>query len=99
MVLDANMKYFYLKDAPGIEGTSEYIKGATNPEYAVKADDVDKFIALECIPMNKEGRQGKLVRVFANDQKKITDAPGIEGTSEYIKGKSFKTQHCHELTE
>ncbi|KAD6453679.1 hypothetical protein E3N88_08385 [Mikania micrantha] len=54
------------------DGTSEYIEGATNPEYVVTADDVDKYIALECIPMNNQGRQGKVVRVFANDQKKIT---------------------------
>ncbi|KAD6453672.1 hypothetical protein E3N88_08378 [Mikania micrantha] len=56
------------------DGTSEYIEGATNPEYVVTADDVDKYIALECIPMNNQGRQGKVVRVFANDQRKITVA-------------------------
>lgn len=31
--------------------------GATNPEYIVTADDVDKLIAVECIPMDDQGRQ------------------------------------------
>ena len=31
--------------------------GATNPEYIVTADDVDKIIAVECIPMDDQGRQ------------------------------------------
>lgn len=33
------------------------ISGATNPEYIVTADDFDKIIAVECIPMNDHGRQ------------------------------------------
>lgn len=31
--------------------------GATNPEYVVTADDVDKRIAVECIPMDNHGQQ------------------------------------------
>lgn len=31
--------------------------GATNPEYVVTADDVDTLIAVECIPMDNQGRQ------------------------------------------
>ena len=31
--------------------------GATNPEYIVTADDVDKLIAVECIPMDDQGHQ------------------------------------------
>lgn len=54
------------------DGTRQYIEGATNPEYVVTADDVDKLIAVECIPMDDQGRQGDLVRLFANDQNKIT---------------------------
>ncbi|OMP05813.1 hypothetical protein COLO4_08535 [Corchorus olitorius] len=53
------------------DGTRQYIEGATNPEYVVTADDVDKLIAVECIPMDDQGRQGELVRRFANDQNKI----------------------------
>lgn len=33
------------------------VSGATNPEYVVTADDVDKLIAVECIPMDDKGRQ------------------------------------------
>ncbi|KAK3034298.1 hypothetical protein RJ639_034102 [Escallonia herrerae] len=54
------------------DGTRQYIEGATNPEYVVTADDVDKLIAVECIPMDDQGRQGELVRLFANEQNKIT---------------------------
>uniref|UniRef100_A0A803MZV1 AIR9-like A9 domain-containing protein n=1 Tax=Chenopodium quinoa TaxID=63459 RepID=A0A803MZV1_CHEQI len=39
------------------DGTRHYIEGATNPEYVVTADDVDKCIAVECIPMDENGRQ------------------------------------------
>lgn len=53
------------------DGTRHYIEGATNPEYVVTADDVDKLIAVECIPMDDKGRQGELVKLFANDQNKI----------------------------
>lgn len=31
--------------------------GATNPEYTITADDVDKLVAVECIPMNDQGHQ------------------------------------------
>ncbi|KZV48796.1 hypothetical protein F511_09217 [Dorcoceras hygrometricum] len=54
------------------DGTRQYIEGATNPDYVVTADDVDKLIAVECIPMDELGRQGELVRIFANDHNKIT---------------------------
>ncbi|XP_024984731.1 uncharacterized protein LOC112520514 isoform X2 [Cynara cardunculus var. scolymus] len=61
-----------------LDGTSEYIEGATNPEYVVTADDVDKLIAVECIPMDDQGRQGKMVRLFANEQNKITCDPEMQ---------------------
>ncbi|KAF5783233.1 hypothetical protein HanXRQr2_Chr11g0505571 [Helianthus annuus] len=54
------------------DGTAEYIEGATNPEYVVTADDVDKLIAVECIPMDDQNRQGEPVILFANDENKIT---------------------------
>lgn len=60
------------------DGTRQYIEGATNPEYVVTADDVDKLIAVECIPMDDQGRQGELVRLFANDQNKITCDPDMK---------------------
>ncbi|KAK1417735.1 hypothetical protein QVD17_26869 [Tagetes erecta] len=54
------------------DGTWKYIEGATNPEYVVTADDFDNLIAIECIPTDSRGQQGKVVRLFANDQNKIT---------------------------
>lgn len=41
-----------------------FYSGATNPEYVVTADDVDKLIAVECIPMDDQGRQVILESVF-----------------------------------
>ncbi|KAK4414204.1 hypothetical protein Salat_2833300 [Sesamum alatum] len=58
------------------DGRKRYIKGATNPYYVVTANDVDKLIAVECIPMDEKGRQGVLVRTFANDHNKITRESG-----------------------
>lgn len=60
------------------DGTRQYIEGATNPEYVVTADDIDKVIAVECIPMDDHGHQGDLVRLFANDQNKITCDPDMQ---------------------
>ncbi|CAN1132327.1 hypothetical protein LINPERPRIM_LOCUS14327 [Linum perenne] len=60
------------------DGTRQYIDGATNPEYIVTADDVDKVIAVECIPMDDQGRQGELVRRFANGQHKIKCDPDMQ---------------------
>ncbi|KAJ4721102.1 Toll/interleukin-1 receptor (TIR) domain-containing protein [Melia azedarach] len=36
---------------------SIFDSGATNRDYVVTADDVDKLIALECIPMDDQGHQ------------------------------------------
>ncbi|KAF4353530.1 hypothetical protein F8388_013822 [Cannabis sativa] len=49
------------------DGTRQYIEGATNPEYIVTADDVDKIIAVECIPMDDQGGQGDIVRRYFVD--------------------------------
>ncbi|KAH7848035.1 hypothetical protein Vadar_033068 [Vaccinium darrowii] len=60
------------------DGTRQYIEGATFAEYLVTADDVDKLIAVECIPMDDRGRQGNLVRHFANGLNKITCDPDMQ---------------------
>ncbi|MCL7022740.1 hypothetical protein MKW94_015534 [Papaver nudicaule] len=49
-----------------------HIEGATDPTYVVTADDVDKLLAVDCIPMDDKGCQGELMRLFANNQTKIT---------------------------
>ncbi|XP_026436591.1 LEAF RUST 10 DISEASE-RESISTANCE LOCUS RECEPTOR-LIKE PROTEIN KINASE-like 2.1 [Papaver somniferum] len=54
------------------ENRPSYIEGATDPDYVVTADDIDKLIAVDCIPMNGDGCQGELMRLFANNQTKIT---------------------------
>ncbi|OWM70871.1 uncharacterized protein LOC116214220 isoform X2 [Punica granatum] len=60
------------------DGRPQYIEGATNPEYVVTADDVETLIAVECIPMDNQGRQGEIVRLFANDRRKITCDPEMQ---------------------
>uniref|UniRef100_A0A6V7QXU9 Uncharacterized protein n=1 Tax=Ananas comosus var. bracteatus TaxID=296719 RepID=A0A6V7QXU9_ANACO len=59
-------------------GTRESIEGATVPDYVVTADDVDTLLAVDCTPMDDNGRQGELVRVFANNQNKITCDPDMQ---------------------
>lgn len=59
-------------------GTRQSIEGATVPEYYVTADDVDTLLAVDCTPMDDNGRQGELVRQFANNQSKITCDPEMQ---------------------
>uniref|UniRef100_M4CA53 Uncharacterized protein n=1 Tax=Brassica campestris TaxID=3711 RepID=M4CA53_BRACM len=84
------------------EYASHVYEGATHPEYIVTADDVHKLIAVECIPMDDQGRQGELVRLFANDQNKIRcDAEMQTEIDTYIsRGQaSFNVQLLMDSTE
>jgi len=60
------------------DGTVHYIEGAAQPEYTITADDVDAWIAIECVPMDERSRKGKLVKVFANEPNKITCDPVMQ---------------------
>ncbi|KAK6923631.1 hypothetical protein RJ641_009831 [Dillenia turbinata] len=57
----------YLED-----GSVNYIEGAKQPNYLVTADDVDTYLAIEVQPLDDRKRKGELVKVFANENKKIT---------------------------
>ncbi|KAF3340037.1 hypothetical protein FCM35_KLT15808 [Carex littledalei] len=46
--------------------------GEKKPEYLVTADDVESYLAVEVIPIGKGEQIGDLVRIFANEHKKIT---------------------------
>ncbi|XP_043814895.1 uncharacterized protein LOC110621081 isoform X2 [Manihot esculenta] len=81
------------------DGTRQYIEGATNPEYVVTADDVDKLIAVECIPMDDQGRQGELVRLFANDQNKIKCDPQMQQEIDMYISKGEATFSVQLLTD
>ncbi|CAL9038436.1 unnamed protein product [Musa banksii] len=59
-------------------GTRQYIEGATVPEYVVTADDIGTFLAVDCTPIDDSGRQGHLVRQFANNHSKITCDPEMQ---------------------
>ncbi|PKA56732.1 hypothetical protein AXF42_Ash012862 [Apostasia shenzhenica] len=60
----------YLED-----GSVNYIEGAKQPKYLVTADDVDSYLAIEVHPLDDRKRKGELVKVFANEQRKITCDP------------------------
>ncbi|KAM0841873.1 hypothetical protein ACQ4PT_058749 [Festuca glaucescens] len=63
----------YLED-----GTRQSIEGATMYDYVVTADDVGTLLAVDCTPMDDNGRQGDLVRKFANDENKISCDPDMQ---------------------
>eukprot|EP00268_Persea_americana_P049958 TRINITY_DN539_c1_g1_i3.p1 TRINITY_DN539_c1_g1~~TRINITY_DN539_c1_g1_i3.p1 ORF type:complete len:766 (-),score=154.59 TRINITY_DN539_c1_g1_i3:2053-4350(-) len=53
-------------------GSVNFIAGAKQPTYLVTADDVDSYLAIEVQPLDDRKRKGELVKVFANEQRKIT---------------------------
>ncbi|XP_031094548.1 uncharacterized protein LOC115998991 isoform X2 [Ipomoea triloba] len=57
------------------DGSFNYIVGAKQPTYLVTADDVDTYLAIEVQPLDNRKRKGELVKVFANDHRKITCVP------------------------
>ncbi|KAL3534068.1 hypothetical protein ACH5RR_002529, partial [Cinchona calisaya] len=54
------------------DGSFNYIDGAKQPIYLVTADDVDTYLAIEVQPLDNRKRKGELVKVFANEHRKIT---------------------------
>ncbi|XP_039008212.1 uncharacterized protein LOC120136173 [Hibiscus syriacus] len=61
------------------DGSVNYINGAKQPNYLVTADDVDRYLAIEVQPLDNRNRKGELVKVFANEHKKITCDPEMLG--------------------
>ncbi|XP_066381549.1 uncharacterized protein [Miscanthus floridulus] len=64
------------------DGSVNFIEGARQPTYLVTADDVDSVLAIEVQPLDDRKRKGEIVKVYANDQRKITCDPE---TKEHIK--------------
>ncbi|KAL6619880.1 hypothetical protein ACP70R_035019 [Stipagrostis hirtigluma subsp. patula] len=64
------------------DGSVNFIEGARQPTYLVTADDVDTLLAIEVQPLDDRKRKGEIVRVYANDQRKIMCDPE---TKELIK--------------
>lgn len=60
------------------DDTRHSIEGATEPEYVVTADDINKLIALEHTTIDDEGHEGKLITVFANEHSKIKCDPDMQ---------------------
>ncbi|XP_021825382.1 uncharacterized protein LOC110766372 isoform X2 [Prunus avium] len=75
------------------DGSVNYIDGAKQPNYLVTADDVETYLAIEVQPLDNRKRKGELVKVFANEHKKITCDPEMQSHIEKIVGSghaSFK---------
>ncbi|XP_039846778.1 uncharacterized protein LOC120706252 isoform X2 [Panicum virgatum] len=64
------------------DGSVNFIEGARQPSYVVTADDVDTLLAIEVQPLDDRKRKGEFIKVFANEQKKISCDPE---TKELIK--------------
>ncbi|KAL5818145.1 hypothetical protein ACOSQ3_022044 [Xanthoceras sorbifolium] len=64
------------------DGSVNYIDGAKQPNYLLTADDVDTYLAIEVQPLDDRKRKGELVKVFANEHKKITCDPEMQNCIE-----------------
>ncbi|KAL6847736.1 hypothetical protein ACP4OV_021864 [Aristida adscensionis] len=64
------------------DGSVNFIEGARQPVYVVTADDVDTLLAIEVQPLDDRKRKGEFIKVYANEQRKITCDPE---TKELIK--------------
>uniref|UniRef100_A0A2P2KPN0 Uncharacterized protein MANES_02G143700 n=1 Tax=Rhizophora mucronata TaxID=61149 RepID=A0A2P2KPN0_RHIMU len=60
------------------DGSVNYIDGAKKPNYLVTADDVDAYLAIEVQPLDDRKRKGELVKVFANEHRKIPCDPEMQ---------------------
>ncbi|KAK2655725.1 hypothetical protein Ddye_008777 [Dipteronia dyeriana] len=66
------------------DGSVNYIDGAKQPTYLVTADDVDTYLAIEVQPLDDRKRKGELVKVFANEHRKIICDPEMQNYVEKI---------------
>ncbi|KAM3214021.1 hypothetical protein ACQJBY_066440 [Aegilops geniculata] len=66
------------------DGSVHYIEGAKQPTYLVTADDVDSLLAIEVQPLDDRKRKGEIVKVYANEQRKITCDPEMKELIEKI---------------
>lgn len=64
------------------DGSVNFIEGARQPSYVVTADDVDTLLAIEVQPLDDRKRKGDFIKVYANEQRKISCDPE---TKELIK--------------
>ncbi|KAI7729146.1 hypothetical protein M8C21_007189 [Ambrosia artemisiifolia] len=72
------------------DGSVNYIEGAKQPTYVVTADDVDTYLAIEVQPMDDRKRKGELVKLFANENRKIVCDPDMH---DHIR-KALQTGHA-----
>ncbi|KAM1655289.1 hypothetical protein ACFX2K_007573 [Malus domestica] len=81
------------------DGSVNYIDGAKEPNYLVTADDVDAYLAIEVQPLDNRKRKGAPVKVFANENKKITCDPEMQSQIEKILHKGQASFKILQFTE
>ncbi|OEL25808.1 hypothetical protein BAE44_0013172 [Dichanthelium oligosanthes] len=64
------------------DGSVNFIDGARKPNYVVTADDVDTLLAIEVQPLDDRKRKGEFIKVYVDEQRKISCDPE---TKELIK--------------
>ncbi|XP_004294312.1 PREDICTED: uncharacterized protein LOC101312614 [Fragaria vesca subsp. vesca] len=80
------------------DGSVNYIEGAKQPNYLLTADDVNTYLAIEVQPLDDRKRKGELVKVFANDHKKITCDPEMQSQIQKILQKGHGSFKVFEFT-
>ncbi|XP_050370263.1 uncharacterized protein LOC126788332 [Argentina anserina] len=80
------------------DGSVNYIEGAKQPNYLLTADDVDTSLAIEVQPLDDRKRKGELVKVFANDHKKISCDPEMQSQIQKILQKGHGSFPVFEFT-
>ncbi|KAM0839610.1 hypothetical protein ACQ4PT_060206 [Festuca glaucescens] len=61
------------------DGSVTFIERARQPNYLVTADDVDTLLAIQVQSLDDRKRKGDVVKVYANNQAKITCVRKMEG--------------------
>ncbi|XP_044386752.1 putative cysteine-rich receptor-like protein kinase 35 isoform X4 [Triticum aestivum] len=60
------------------DGSVKFIEGARQPTYVVTADDVDTLLAIEVQPLDDRKRKGDVLKIYANEQMRITCDPEMK---------------------
>nr|XP_011469942.1 PREDICTED: uncharacterized protein LOC101294305 isoform X2 [Fragaria vesca subsp. vesca] len=80
------------------DGSVNYIEGAKQPNYLITADDVDTYLAIEVQPLDNRKRKGELVKVFANENRKIPCDPEMQAELQKILNQGHSSFKVYQST-
>ncbi|XP_050387992.1 uncharacterized protein LOC126803216 isoform X3 [Argentina anserina] len=80
------------------DGSVNYIEGAKQPNYLITGDDVDTYLAIEVQPLDNRKRKGELVRVFANESRKIPCDPEMQAEIQKILSQGHSSFKIYQST-